>query len=255
MYGCNTIVKSSYITVTGNNGPIAASCSPASLAPCCNLGIYNVTLNTINNNTTTTGYQDYSCSIQTTLLPGTAYPITVRNGTRTPENVRVYIDYNNDGTFNPTTELVFSSNNKLIHTGAITSPVTAVQNTPLRMRIFSDQAQNMNITPCTQPQYSQIEDYAVTISLANGYIENNAASLLNIYPNPNHGTFSLQLSTVSGNSGLVEIQNLLGQTVAKMALKPGLLTHEIKADQLPKGIYLVKIINAGFSAMKKIVVE
>jgi PKD repeat protein len=163
-YGCNTLTKTNYVTVTGNTGPVSPSCRPVSTAPCCGLGIFNVTLNTLNNTTSgSDGYQDYSCSKQTTLTLGISQPVSVRNGTSTNENVRIWIDYNNDGSFNPTTELAFSSDNKLLHTGNIVPAATAVLNTPLRMRVSSDYNQNPAPTPCSPVQYSQVEDYTVTI--------------------------------------------------------------------------------------------
>jgi PKD repeat protein len=253
--GCNTITKAAYITVTGNNGPIGVSCAPATINPLVSQGIFNVTLNTINNNTVNNGYQDYSCSIQTTLTQGTSYPISVHNGTTVPENVRVYIDYNNNGTFNAATELVFSSNNKTLHTGTITPPATAVLNTPLRMRVISDQARNMNITPCTQPQNSQVEDYTVNLSLVNGFKESELTSRLSLYPNPNAGIFSLKLPAVSGGALKLEVQDLVGKTVAKQDLKPGQLLQEINLTQLPKGVYLLSVSNAEFHARKKVIIE
>ncbi|NML65032.1 PKD domain-containing protein [Hymenobacter sp. RP-2-7] len=150
--------------------PGAATCTPgaasaaSSLTSVYQMGIYNVTLGTINNSTAgyTDGYKDYSCTVGTSLTVSTATAISIKNGTKANENVRVWIDYNNDGTF-AGSELAFSSDNKMLHTGTITPPATATLGTKLRMRVASDFADLAAPTACATPQYSQDEDYAVTL--------------------------------------------------------------------------------------------
>lgn len=149
--------------------PVAASCTPgrasSALASAYSMGIYNVTLGSINNTTAnyTDGYQDYSCTLGAGLTVSKATAISIKNGTAANENVRVWIDYNNDGMFGAT-ELAFSSDNKVLHTGTITPPATAVLGTRLRLRVASDYANGPVPTACSTPQYSQDEDYAVTVA-------------------------------------------------------------------------------------------
>ncbi|MGI4835874.1 MAG: GEVED domain-containing protein [Janthinobacterium lividum] len=150
--------------------PSAATCTPgaasaaSALTAVYQMGIYNVTLGSINNSTTgyTDGYQNYSCTVGTSLTVSTPTAISIKNGTKANENVRVWIDYNNDGTF-ATSELAFSSDNKMLHTGTITPPATATLGTPLRLRVAADFADLAAPTACATPQYSQDEDYAVTL--------------------------------------------------------------------------------------------
>ncbi|GAA4369507.1 hypothetical protein GCM10023185_43190 [Hymenobacter saemangeumensis] len=155
--------------------PIPATCTPGAAtnpqAPLFGMGIINVTLGTINNTTPgqADGYRDYGCaspSIGTSLLVGQSYPLSVRTGPNTAENVRVWIDYNNDGEFIGTNELVMSSTNVLPqrdHTATIAPPAAATLGVPLRMRVSADYAQVTAPTSCSTPQYSQVEDYSVTI--------------------------------------------------------------------------------------------
>jgi PKD repeat protein len=153
--------------------PIAATCTPGRAsspnAAAFNMGILNVTLNTINNTTLgqAQGYQDYGCatpSLSTTLLVGQNYTLSVRTNASVGENVRVWIDYNNNGDFIGTTELVLSSNNAMTHTATFAPPASATLGTPLRMRVAADYAQVTVPTSCSTPQYSQVEDYSVTIN-------------------------------------------------------------------------------------------
>ncbi|MDX5348510.1 MAG: PKD domain-containing protein, partial [Hymenobacteraceae bacterium] len=150
--------------------PTAASCTPGN-APSSNhvfgMGILNVSLGSINNSTggVTDGYQDYSCTTGTSLIAGNTHPISVTTNSNANENVRVWIDYNNNGSFDPVTELAFSSDNKKLHTGSVTVPVSAVTGQPLRMRVSADYIAAPVPTPCSTPQYSQAEDYAITVTV------------------------------------------------------------------------------------------
>jgi PKD repeat protein len=150
--------------------PVANTCTPGTATNAGQgfaMGIYNVTFNTINKSSggDTQGYQDYSCTDKTTVLAGNTYAISVTTGSNIQENVRVWIDYNNNGTFDTSTELVFSSNNQFVHTGNITISNTAINGTLLRMRVAADYIGSAIPTPCSTPQYSQTEDYGVTINV------------------------------------------------------------------------------------------
>ena len=130
------------------------------------MGIFNVTIGSINNTTAgqADGYQDYSCTIGTALSPGLTYPVSIRTNANADENVRVWIDYNNDGQFSPTTELFFSSDNARQHTGVSQAiPMGAATGQPLRVRVSADATVSPVPTPCSTPQYSQVEDYRVTL--------------------------------------------------------------------------------------------
>jgi len=78
------------------------------------------------------------------------------------QDVRVWIDFNNDSVFGSASELVFSANDVFSPTGTITIPVGAVLNTPLRMRVSADFS-GSTPGPCYNPFYGQVEDYAVII--------------------------------------------------------------------------------------------
>ncbi len=151
--------------------PIASTCTPGS-APSANwvfgMGIFNVNVNNgaINNTTSgaSQGYQNYSCTIGANLTATVAYPISIQTNPNVNENVKVWIDYNNDGAFNATTELAFSSVNAKLHSGTFTIPASAVTGAPLRMRVSADNFSSPIPTPCSTPAYSQAEDYRITVS-------------------------------------------------------------------------------------------
>ena len=150
----------------------AATCTPGAAsspqAGVFGMGILNVTLggNLINRTSVgqSEGYQDLSCTTNAALVVGQAYAISVRTNANTPENVRVWVDYNNDGAFTGANELAFSSNNASLHTGSITAPGVAVLGTRLRMRVAADYSLGTVPTACSTPVYSQTEDYGVTLA-------------------------------------------------------------------------------------------
>lgn len=144
----------------------AASCLPIDTTYCCNYGIYNVTFNTINRTTAngSEGYRDYSCTDVTTVTEGKRYLLSVQTNSSTPENVRAWIDFNKDGIFDNTDELIFLSDNKTqFHSDSIKIRSGAVVDSALRMRIASDSASSPVPTPCGNAKYGQHEDYTVKI--------------------------------------------------------------------------------------------
>jgi len=104
------------------------------------------------------------------MMQGQTYPVSVSTGFN-PENVRIWIDFNNNGSFQAG-EQVFSSNGVAgdqyrVHTGnTIAVPITGVvTGLPLRMRVVSDFYGNSNPAACGgNLQYGQAEDFTVVIS-------------------------------------------------------------------------------------------
>ncbi|MEM7657237.1 MAG: M4 family metallopeptidase, partial [Bacteroidota bacterium] len=111
----DTLVENNLITVSNVGGPLAANCTPPSISGgASGAGIYNVSFGAINHTTDNgiDGYQDYTCSHQTTVTEGLSYPVSITTGPNTPEDVKIWLDLDNDGVFsNP--ELVFVSDNVL----------------------------------------------------------------------------------------------------------------------------------------------
>lgn len=162
--GNNTLVKPNYISVNLGSGPIAASCNPVTTAYCCGFGITNFQFNNINNTSAdaSEGYADFSCGVDT-VTTGQLYNISVTTQTPASHNVRVWIDFNNDGIFNASTEQVFAADNSFVANGTVFIPGTATLNTPLRMRVSADHSLNPVPTPCSNLQYGQAEDYAIYV--------------------------------------------------------------------------------------------
>ncbi len=160
----DSIIVSNCITVANIPSPIAASCIPGTKAYCCSIGISNVTMNTINysSGNASEGYKNFTCADSTQLTAGDWCNLNVTTNYLSKETVKAWIDYNNDGLFNNTTELVMSSDSALAnHTAIVYTPLNAVLNTPLRMRVMSDAAAYPINTACDSLQNGQAEDYTV----------------------------------------------------------------------------------------------
>lgn len=172
-------------TAVDENAPVIAlapMCVPTIATSPSNffVGPTNVTFGTINvfSQSTATGVSNYSNYSDSCLLFGSttipgyeASNLSVSITGSNPQNIRAYIDWNNDGVFDEATETVLGSSvgNSVNPQGEIltvsiqvTPPVYAVKNAALRLRVIADFI-STTITPCMTPQYGQVEDYAVIV--------------------------------------------------------------------------------------------
>ncbi len=147
--------------------PIPNACTPGNATnPQAGLfggGIFQVNIGTFSrvSSGASEGYID-NCALGTiNITVGNPISISVRTGNTFSENLRVFIDINNDQVFTAPGELFFSSNNSKIHTGSLLIP-SATTGVKVKLRITSDLITSAVIPgPCTTPEYSQVEDYAV----------------------------------------------------------------------------------------------
>ncbi len=131
--------------------------------------ISNVTLNTINNNSGAQVYSDFT-SISTNLNEGQQYTVSVTptwTGTNYAEGYAVWIDYNNNGDFDDSGELVWSKapSTDATNTGTFTVPSGTAQ-TAVRMRI--SMKYNAIPTSCENFTYGEVEDYTINLETGTG---------------------------------------------------------------------------------------
>jgi len=160
-YGNDDEVKNNYITA-----------STPSITYCASKGnsvsdeyIQKVVLNTINNSSgAASGYTDHT-SISTDLTKGESYTITVTpkwTGTIYNEAYAVWIDYNHNGDFTDSGELVWSksASKDTPVSGTFTVPTSATE-TATRMRV--SMKYNGIPTSCETFSYGEVEDYTINI--------------------------------------------------------------------------------------------
>ncbi len=259
-YGNNALVKANYISVTLGNTPKTPSCMPATFSYCCGYGIYKYQVGTINKTSADgiDGYQDYSCTDQTTLTEGQSYSVTIQTSPTLTQDTKVWIDFNDDGTFNQANELVFTSLNSINPTGNITIPTGAgTYNKLLRMRVSSENS-GAGQGPCTSLIKGQVEDYGVTIIQFVGVAEIQDRVNVAVYPNPFKESTTIYIDpsswkAVQGNA-LLELYDLHGRVVKEQLIVNNLST--IERGTLNAGIYFYKIKNCNNNiASGKIVIE
>jgi len=186
----STVTKQDYILVM-NGAPAYSGCSISNTQNLNNgfgIGLYNVTLNSINNSTSHNdgNYQDYACSYFTSLSPGVTYQMTITTGTANNEGARVYIDYNNNGVFTEINESAgtFAANTQGTRSMFFTVPTTGiVSNTPLRMRVIS-KFNGIPLDPCDTGLYGQAEDYVVYLkcgTVVTSAANSGAGTLRDVY--------------------------------------------------------------------------
>ncbi|MEO1263778.1 MAG: LamG-like jellyroll fold domain-containing protein [Bacteroidota bacterium] len=109
------------------------------------------------------GYVDNWCNVAY-FEANTTYEISVETFGNYNEDLKIYIDYDNNSDFD-NSEMVFKSNNKSTHEGTFSTPEVVVWDTPLRMRLISDHFQYNINNGCYAPTYGQVEDYTVIFPL------------------------------------------------------------------------------------------
>src|SRR5690554_229978 len=233
------------------DSPIPAVCTPLGIvheSNNFNIGVINVKLEGLNY--ASGGYsQDGEYYIDNTvanclstvkhanLTTNEVYEISVKTSYNM-ENVRAWIDYNNDGFFD-SNELIMSSNGTEsyeTHTATFLVPETAstvTLDTALRMRIASDFYTSNIPEPCGMLTYGQVEDFTVFVTGALSTEEIEQATL-KVYPNP--ATDVLNFSEKLDN---IEVYAMDG---SKIMTVPS--SEKIDVAHLAKGTYLIKAKNA-----------
>ena len=108
-------------------------------------------------------FLDLICSQNTFVEAGETYIMNLNLESETNQNVNVWIDWNGDGQFNQTNELVFE-NPSVGNTFApsITIPSDAVLGKILRVRVFTDFFTEVT-DPCNDTEYGEVNDYGILI--------------------------------------------------------------------------------------------
>ena len=74
-----------------------------------------------------------------------------------------------------------------------------------------------------------------------------AAALLNVYPNPSRGQVTVQLNQKAGADYKLRLNNIIGQEIRTLALKPELTAAGLPLDlsSLPLGVYFYTLLVDG----------
>ncbi|MCP9749438.1 GEVED domain-containing protein [Ferruginibacter sp. HRS2-29] len=166
------------VTCGGNTGTstpvlVAAStgcyCTPGTVNCSLDDQITNVTLGTLNNNSTcgAGGYTNYTTNpaiVIPDVIKGGANPIRVTVGPGGTEYVGVWIDYNQNGTFETTEFTLLGSGNGSTITGAVNAPAAALSgNTRMRVRVQYNTPVLSTQACAASSSFGEVEDYTVNL--------------------------------------------------------------------------------------------
>jgi hypothetical protein len=165
---CGDATGSSTWTFTTASSPCIVYCTPTASSGVDGTGITNVSYSSVNYTTSnTTVYNDYTSQIGS-VYQGTAMPISVTTSTgKKIYNVKIWVDWNNDGDFIDSGEEMFSGSvySAKIN-GTINVPLTASAGSH-RMRVGITQGQkganNETATPCFTGIKGAFEDYSLNV--------------------------------------------------------------------------------------------
>lgn len=167
---CGDAVGSSTWTFTTKSAP--CYCTPMASGGVDNKGITKVSYSTVSNTTSDTGvYNDYSATQIGNVVQGASMPInvTIDIGKKS-YNLKIWIDWNNDGDFEDTGEEVFSSVTSNTSSGTIPVSLTAsVGYHTMRIGIAkynTDSSKNEVPIPCFNGTKGAYEDYTLNVTAA-----------------------------------------------------------------------------------------
>lgn len=142
----------------------SAGCIPNTQAYCCGYGILGFQFEGINSVSPDgiEGYQDRSCGNTASVVEGESYTWSVTTDAGAPQDVRLWIDMDNNGNFGPG-ELLATALNTISPSGTVSIPPGSVFGTPVRLRVQADVI-GQSSGPCDAPLYGQSEDFSAIIA-------------------------------------------------------------------------------------------
>lgn len=167
---------------------------------------------------------------------------------------KVWIDFNQNGTFESSEEVVSGSSSSSGNLSYPFSVPTSANSGATRMRV----SMKWDATPtaCENFSYGEVEDYTVNIgSSSRGIATKNSAQVdgalgnegrvfdATIYPNPSSDYININLK--DGRNATFKIVNLIGQTVKK-----GQADRNVDIRDLQAGMYVLEV-NDGQRALTK----
>ncbi len=200
------------------------------------------------------GYVDFT-NISTNLVIGSTNSIVItpgRTNTKRREAYNVWIDYNQDGSFDGPGELVLEigRTNQSSVSRNFTVPQFAL-NGSTRMRV--SMKFNSNASSCEIFNAGEVEDYTVFIvNAAKGDLVDTASeakgdSSLMLYPNPvSNSELNIKLNGMEATE--IRVYNALGQLVIKQAY-----SNILQVAMLEAGVYLLEVVSENESLTKRFV--
>ena len=206
------------------------------------------------------GYSDFT-NLTATVARGTSNTLTVSagfSGTAYTEFWNVWIDFNQDGTFDASENVASGSSSSANNlTATFTVPSNAVLGNT-RMRV--SMKYNAASTPCENFGDGEVEDYTVNITASSSSfttfndqpssgdaLGNEGATIIKTYPNP--ATDRVNVSFGRGENLSFIIADLTGKVIKRGEVN----NHSIQVSELERGIYILKVSDGQKSLSTKLI--
>lgn len=183
-------------------------------------------------------------------------------------NIRIWVDYNNNKSFDDTGETVISADYKTYGTfvDSFTVPMTApLGKVCLRATAkMSSDAGHSIPTPCDTPvadpigYHGEMEDYDVRIVAApstSALAQTGLLSSASVFPNPASGIISLVFDRVTNESIAIDIADIAGRRLGRLyegTHNASFYNLDISAYAATPGVYLISIHEPAGSSYVKI---
>ncbi len=252
----DTSNDSTSVQITKSNCQPSADCSLGD-------GLRLVQFGTINNTSTCEGYGDFT-NLSTDLTAGDTYTMTLETNYG-DQNISVWIDFNDDFTFT-TDEYILQ--NFVLGTGQQTGTFNDSTNITIDaaatlgqhlMRVKTNWNATVPDDACTETTYGETEDYMVNIVSQTNSIDNNTITNNNLLiKTEDNNQFKVILNTTTRYDNIViTVYNTLGKRLVyhKLNYNNNHYSYDLDMSFVASGIYLVRIGNGRFGAVKRILVN
>ncbi|MCE9537929.1 MAG: T9SS type A sorting domain-containing protein [Bacteroidetes bacterium] len=237
--------------------------------------IFNVTVGTLNNTSTctTTGgpgsvlkmYSNYT-TVAAPLLSRTAantFSVTIGTcGTTAYTSAfKIFIDYNQNGSFADAGEAVYKSDTATAltytKTGSFTVPTSAASGNTLMRVVNTETDFAHTIDSCGTYGYGETEDYLVNIPSLVGIEENELLNTISVYPNPTTGLFNITTSNANFTQLTISVIDIQGKEVFNTSDKNYSVNYnkQINLEGLAKGIYYIKLNTGAGVKIQKLIIQ
>lgn len=203
-------------------------------------------------------------ALSTNLVRGTSVTISYSAGFASSaytENWKIYVDWNRDGDFVDSGELVVSrsSNSSATLSSSFTVPATAALGATRLRVVMSD---NSATTSCNTYSYGETEDYTVNVTASARQVDDLTVGGLDVevFPNPAdyQATVKVQLGEGFGEAALTvfDLQGRAVKTAQLQLAAGGAATYEFGTADLSPGLYFVTITSGeGVKETRKLLIQ
>jgi hypothetical protein len=243
-------------------------------------GIIHFKLNTIDRSSA--NVEDMSkvvvvTSDTTTVYPGQTYTVTLAHTRDTlyfptaRNNIRVWVDYNRNGSFDDAGEKVISADFKTFGTFTDTFKIPAsaalgVVRLRATAKMSSDAGHSIP-TPCDSPvadpigYHGEMEDYFLRIATPPTKVADIAsvAPVLTVYPNPANGYVTLAFDKVIEEPVSVDLLDITGKSLVRLLdaqkLASPSFSFDINQYAHSAGVYILRVAGSGGTSFQRIIKE